>query len=231
MEASEFETRYTKRVLHRVQSMCLSTFTSRSLLLSRTTLLGVVLFATLPSLAVQRLLGQEPSNTSPTARYSLTFLEYQIPDQEEQPTSETELIKIIRDKKLKPSMTVMMSVVESSEAMVSFGQEISVITGVSQRPGGQATYNAVNRQVGTTVKAMVFQKEQELLVELDFESTQQLPTKMVEDAPKIGRSTPRVSTTSVSCIQIVVLGKPALLASSSRGTPTYLMLKAELIKN
>lgn len=157
----------------------------------------------------------EPKRVFKT-QYMLTLAEYELEEAIPLGLSEAEVLELIRKSKASPVGTIRMSAVEDTESMVQFGRRVAITTG--QVSIGRGTSRRTEfMETGTIVSVRIAPHAKGAIADVDF-SASRLDGDGSDDTP------PEVVTTTAQATQIYAMGKERLLASTSLGDKTCIVI-------
>lgn len=156
--------------------------------------------------------------SAPT-QFLVTLAEYRLDQPIPVEATETEILESVRRSKVTPVETVRMTAGENSENLVNFGRQVSVTAGtVSRGPVTSKQFNSV--QIGTVLKVRLVSHTDGVQAEIDY-STSRVAANGTEDSP------PDVVSNTVQTTQVYALGKQRLIAMSSVGDASCIVVSIQ----
>ncbi|TWU37338.1 type II and III secretion system protein [Novipirellula artificiosorum] len=119
-----------------------------------------------------------------------------------------ELIASLTASENKPTETIHLSVVSGFRTMVQFGSDVSVTTGSITNRGSTAR-QMETRSVGTLLTATITPKQNQLLVELNYSSSQIAGDEQADSHPSVVKNTIETSL-------MMEIGKPMLVSGLTK---------------
>jgi hypothetical protein len=112
--------------------------------------------------------------------------------------------------------TIRLSTLSGMESMVQFGRRVNVTVGKTVTRGGETARNVQALDVGTIVRVTATPENGSVFLKLTYE-TSKLDGNGDEDTP------PELTKTQISTTQLLELGQPRLVGSST-STPTSVVV-------
>lgn len=116
-----------------------------------------------------------------------------------------------------PIETIRLSVLSGSESYVQFGRRVNVTVGRTVGRGGEAARTIQVFDVGTTVRITAKPANGPVAIMLSYE-TSRLEDNGEDDTP------PEMITTQISTSQVLELGRPRLIGSSSSAATSVIVI-------
>lgn len=113
--------------------------------------------------------------------------------------------------------TIRFSTLMGNESMLQFGKRVQMVAGTTTGRGGTIR-NMQSVDVGTLILATVAPQDGKVSLSLTYESSK-------IDAAKDDDTPPEISKTKIRTVQLLELGKPALVVSSTRGSTSVIVAK------
>lgn len=154
--------------------------------------------------------------TSPE-QYLVTVAQYSLKGLDPSDLTSDGIAAAIKAQKASPVETVMLSAMAGEESRVSFGRTASVNVGKVTSRSGNVTRRTERRDLGTIVEVQLMPDEAKVKGKISLESTR-LVGKGTDDTP------PENVAISIDTVQIFELGQPTLVAVSTEGESTYVLL-------
>ena len=156
--------------------------------------------------------------TKAPVRFMVTLSEYQLGDGVPEIASEADILALIRKKTVQPAETVRLSVIKDVEGMVQFGNLATVTVGKTVNRD-VTTRQTQNVQVGTLLKLTMSLENEVVVANIAFEASR-FQGDATDDSPPI------IASTTIKTTQLLELGKPRLIGSSSSGKTSYVFVTA-----
>ncbi|MDA7933087.1 type II and III secretion system protein [Mariniblastus sp.] len=175
--------------------------------------------------AIESTFAQESTNSANVsnipASYIVQLTEYRL-DQPLNPSqSAAEILAMVSanggDMKGEIVETIRLSTLSGTESMVQFGRRVNVTVGKATTNRGETVRNMQAIDVGTIVKVTLVPRNDKVAMMLTFESS-----RIGEDADE--DSPPNVNKTQVNTTQLLELGKPDLVGSSTTSSSSIIVV-------
>lgn len=179
-------------------------------------LLIVPLFA---SIAISALHANETLSNPTTdhLRFMVTLSEYQLEDSVPVSASEADILGLIQKSNVQPTETIRLSVINDVEGMVQFGKRVTVTVGKTVNTRDVTSRQTQHVQVGTLLKLTLSMAGESVIAQVAFESSR-LQGEGTDDSP------PDMVSATISTTQILELGKPRLMGSTSSGQTSFVFM-------
>lgn len=149
-------------------------------------------------------------------QYSISVAEYRFEDAFDSDSSEAEILKLIRDRRISPAETIRLTTLTGVKSMVQFGRRVAVVTGTATGRGG-VVRQTKNFELGTLIQIELNPHPKGVIGSINY-ATSRLGADRGEDMPA------DVVTKSTDATQIYEIGKPRLLFGSTAGEPFVVMV-------
>jgi hypothetical protein len=146
------------------------------------------------------------------ASFVVQLTEYQLEQPIDQSLSAAAILEMLttqRDgEKCRPVETIRLSTVSGTESMAQFGRVVNVIVGKATTARGETLRNMQAVDIGSMIRVTAIPQDERVAITLNFE-TSRISGDIDQDVP------PSISKTQISTTQLLELGKPTLVGSST----------------
>lgn len=160
-------------------------------------------------------------SAEPTESYVVQLTEFRLKSSLDPKLTASEIVeqfaKLKDDETIQPVETIRMSTLGGTESMVQFARQATVTVGTSVSGRGARVRQTQTQRIGTMVRLTATPQSGKVLVKLSYESSR-FDGKGTEDSP------PDTVTTLMNSSHLVELGKPKLIAGTSEGSTSFLLL-------
>lgn len=193
----------------------------------RHTLLATFCLLAAPLIALESTNAAEQAGADreTQATYLVQLTEFQVKSSSDPKMSARDIVarfqRLKDDKTAQPIEVIRLSVLGETETMIQFGRQTEVTSGIVSSGRGSTTRQTDTLQIGTLVRLTVSPRaDQKALVTLSYESS-----RLEGEGEKDLR--PDIVTTQIEGAHIIELGKSKLIAGTSAGRTSFLILSVE----
>ena len=158
-----------------------------------------------------------PTKKAAPEQYLVTVAQYSLKGIDPSEFTSAGISAAIKAQNASPVEAVVLSAAAGNESSVSFGREASVNVGKVTSRSGSVTRSTELRSLGTIVRVQLMPEEGKVKGKLSFESTRNVG-EGTDDSP------PKLVKISIDTSQTFELGRPTLVAVSTEGESTYVLL-------
>lgn len=156
----------------------------------------------------------EDGNAPP--QYTVTLSEYHLEEFDPSRLTSTQVIDAINSKKLSPEQTIILTAVAGTESVVQFGRTVTVATGQIKNQNF-TTRQTEQRDVGAVLRVIARPEGQSVSATVSYEASRHVG-EGTEDSP------PDLVTTSINTTQLFEIGQQSLLAGTTAGETSYVIV-------
>ena len=150
-------------------------------------------------------------------RYLVTVAEYRLREIGPSQLTTEGISAAIKDQKASPVEAVMLSATEGNESRVSIGRTVSVAAGKVTARDRSTSRRTQRVDLGTIFSVELMSEGDQVKAGFSYEASRHLG-EGTEDSP------PEVVSTMIQTSQIFDLGQPTLVAASTSGGSSYVLL-------
>ena len=160
------------------------------------------------------------SSSSKQASFIVQLTEYRLRQPVDPPRSVSDILAILArpggNEEYQPIETIRLSALSGTESTVQFGRRVNVTVGTTTNRGGTVK-NVQAVDVGTLVRVTPALQAGKVALKLEFESSR-IEGDATQDSP------PDISTTQIKTTQLLELGKPSLVGSTTSTANSVILI-------